>query len=445
MANLLLKSVKYQKILPFQLLIKKSFFFIYLLIFMLLQACAVQKNKATKQFIDARLHTGVVASQFSGWLVLNPATGDTIYALNSKKYFTPASNTKIFTLYAGLTLLPDSVPALKYLDQHDTLFIEGTGDPSLLHPYFNDSTALHFMRNHKNVALFANNFRDTPWGPGWAWEDYDGYFAAERSPLPLYGNVLQVHMKDSLRAVPGYFKDSIVLLSSAIQREMEHNTFFFDPRRQDTVQIPFRTSPGLLQTLLEHAGGRPVSRIKRMPEGRLQTLYSIPSDSLYKRMLQESDNFLAEQLLLLASSRLSDTLESRRAREYVLQNNLQHLSQPPVWVDGSGLSRYNLFSPESMVYVLHELYRDLGQDRLFSLFPAGGVSGTLKDWYGQEGAPYVFAKTGTLANNHCLSGYIRTRKGQVLIFSFMNNHFNLPVSEIKMRMKMVLEWLRDTY
>ena len=70
-------------------------------------------------------------------------------------------------------------------------------------------------------------------------------------------------------------------------------------------------------------------------------------------MMQESDNFLAEQLLLLASSTLSDTLNTKTAIEYMLNNHLKDLKQQPRWVDGSGLSRYNLFSPEAIVYVLN--------------------------------------------------------------------------------------------
>src|SRR5690606_10927278 len=123
-----------------------------------------------------------------------------------------------------------------------------------------------------------------------------------------------------------------------------------------------------------------------------------------KRMMHESDNFLAEQLLILVSSTLSDTLSSALAREHIMNTYLTELRQPPRWVDGSGLSRYNLFTPESMVYILDAMYREIPRERLLDLFPAGGVSGTLKDRFGGDGQPYIFAKSGALGNTYNLSG-----------------------------------------
>jgi D-alanyl-D-alanine carboxypeptidase/D-alanyl-D-alanine-endopeptidase (penicillin-binding protein 4) len=162
-------------------------------------------------------------------------------------------------------------------------------------------------------------------------------------------------------------------------------------------------------------------------------------------MMEVSDNFIAEQLLILGSSTLSDTLNSHNAREHVLDNYLSDLRQPPRWVDGSGLSRYNLFTPESMVHVLHTMYNEIPRERLFLFFPTGGKSGTIENWYPGSPDPYIYAKTGSLGNNHCLSGYLLTKSGKTLIFSFMNNHFVESSSEIKKRMQSIFENIRDNY
>ncbi|MGI9552249.1 MAG: D-alanyl-D-alanine carboxypeptidase, partial [Aurantibacter sp.] len=77
--------------------------------------------------------------------------------------------------------------------------------------------------------------------------------------------------------------------------------------------------------------------------------------------------------------------------------------------------------------------------------PKGGVSGTLEDWYPGNPKPYIIAKTGSLGNNHCLSGYLITKSGKTLIFSFMNNHFRRPSSKIKRRMQLIFEEIRDGY
>jgi D-alanyl-D-alanine carboxypeptidase/D-alanyl-D-alanine-endopeptidase (penicillin-binding protein 4) len=182
-----------------------------------------------------------------------------------------------------------------------------------------------------------------------------------------------------------------------------------------------------------------------MPPGPKTTLKGIEADSLYVRLMHESDNFIAEQLLLLSALQITDTLKTKNAIDYILKTELADLPQQPRWVDGSGLSRYNLFTPKSIVYVLNKLYDEIPTERLFKIFPAGGVNGTLKNWYSNVDKPFIYAKSGSLGNNYCLSGYLLTNSGKVLIFSFMNNHFRNPSSELKQRMHLIFETIRDNY
>ena len=409
----------------------------------LIGACA--SGKKLDKTVTAALKPETFRNHFTGIMIYDPKSGDTLYRLNSDKYFTPASNTKIFTLYTSLVLLPKKVPALKYCKLNDTLFIEGTGDPSLLHPYLNDSSVTRFLKGFKNISLIQNNFKDSRLGPGWAWEDYDGYYSAERSALPLFGNVVTISNTDTLGVIPNYFMSNVNLTKNKINREIDTNTFYFDPTRKDTLEVPFKTDANVIKVLLEAALGREISEVLEMPCKEKMILPGILTDSINKRMMQESDNFLAEQLLLLASSTLSDTLNTGTAIAYMLENHLKELKQQPRWVDGSGLSRYNLFSPEAIVYVLNTMYREVPKERLFSLFAAGGESGTIADWYPGNPRPYIYAKTGTLGNNHNISGYLITKSGKTLIFNFMNNHFTNPSSDIKKQMQYVFEWVRDNY
>jgi serine-type D-Ala-D-Ala carboxypeptidase/endopeptidase (penicillin-binding protein 4) len=57
----------------------------------------------------------------------------------------------------------------------------------------------------------------------------------------------------------------------------------------------------------------------------------------------------------------------------------------------------------------------------------------------------VYGKTGTLSNNHSLSGFLITKKGRILIFSIMNNNFTAPTAQVRTRMQELLELIRDTY
>ena len=95
--------------------------------------------------------------------------------------------------------------------------------------------------------------------------------------------------------------------------------------------------------------------------------------------------------------------------------------------------------------VLDKLYTMLPQERLFSIFPTGGLSGTLKNRFSGEEKPYIYAKSGSLSNNYCLSGYLLTKSGKTLIFSFMNNHFRESLSDERSRLEQMLQTLRDNY
>jgi D-alanyl-D-alanine carboxypeptidase/D-alanyl-D-alanine-endopeptidase (penicillin-binding protein 4) len=176
-----------------------------------------------------------------------------------------------------------------------------------------------------------------------------------------------------------------------------------------------------------------------------KTIYSVPVDSVYKVMMQESDNFLAEQLLLVCSGIVSDTLQPEIMIRYAKKNLLSNLPDTPVWIDGSGLSRYNLFTPRTFVRLWDEIYDLVPKQRLFTLLPVGGVNGTIKKWYAGKNGPYVFAKTGTLSNNHCLSGYLITKRGRTLIFSFMNSNYVASTSEIRFEMQAILEEVYEKF
>lgn len=378
-------------------------------------------------------------------LIIDPSSNDTLLDYDSEKYFIPASNTKIFSLYTSLKMLPDSIPAFSYIKENDTTYIQGTGDPTLFHPYFNSDKVVKFLKNQSNLKFKINNLKDEKLGPGWSCGDYQYYYQVERSALPLYGNVLTVTNSTEPKVQPSVFKDSIIAINSRDNREQEKNIFYFDSNRKDTLEVPFRTSELLSKSILESELGKEIMVGNDFPLGTKSVFYSMPKDTVLKRMMHVSDNFIADQLLILASSTLSDTLSIHMAQKYMLENYLNDLKQEPRWVDGSGLSRYNLISPKSIVHVLHKMYREIEMERLLSFFPAGGASGTLKSWYPGDPEPYVYAKTGSLSNNHCLSGFIKTKSGKTLIFSFMNNHFRKPSSDVKKRMQMILENVRDTY
>ena len=80
-----------------------------------------------------------------------------------------------------------------------------------------------------------------------------------------------------------------------------------------------------------------------------------------------------------------------------------------------------------------------------SLF-TGGVSGTLRNAYKTDhGLPFVWGKTGSLSNNHNQSGYIITRKGKKLVFSYMNNNFTRSTTDIRGEMVRVMTEIHNRF
>ncbi len=400
-----------------------------------------------KKSLNSKLEDESLSNSFHGLVVVDAKTHKDVFDHNGDKYFTPASNTKIVTLYSAIKLLPKNIPTLTYAVRNDTLFIKGTGDPSWLHPHLLDSTAIHWLENQKTIALYTNNHNEDRFGPGWAWEDFDTYFSPEKTTLPLYGNVVTISNTDSLglKVTPSLFSSKIEIQEAAFKRDELNNHFYIDPTEKDTLEVPFITNDSLTQHLLASVLEKDIIMTDHFPNGDHHTLFGMETDSILKMMLLKSDNFLAEQLLLTASSTLSDTLSTKTAINFMLDNHLSDLEQQPRWVDGSGLSRYNLFTPRSFVQLLQKLYVEVPEKRLFNLMPMWGPLGTVETWEDETTEPFLFAKSGSVGNNYNLSGYIKTKSGKLLIFSFMNNHFKVPSIEIRRNMYETLKGLYENY
>lgn len=413
----------------------------------------------------------VFSDNFTGFMLSDPQSDEVLYAQNEKRYFTPASNTKLFTFYTGLKLLPQKLPALKYIERGDSLIFWGTGDPSFLRSDLNDSTVFNFLKNRPGKIYYSDShYRDQGLGPGWSWSDYQYAYSAEKSPFPMYGNMVRFRLKEvttttvdadssGMEISPPFFRSYVKNVNgsknnddqSILFREFSDNTFRYIPQTETstfTVDKPYHYKPQLITKMLSDTLNRSVEYTDWELPRDAKTMHSISTDTAYKYMLQPSDNFIAEQLLLAAAAEMGESLNSDIVINKMKETYLSGMPDEPQWVDGSGLSRYNLFTPRSMVWLLQKIDDEFSADeKLFELLAAGGRSGTIRDWYAPRdgGPPYVFAKTGTLSNNHCLSGYLITESGRKLIFSFMNNHYVTSSSVVKQEMEEVLWYIHENY
>ncbi len=391
----------------------------------------------------------------TGFVLYDLEKKKTVFEYNGSRYFTPASNTKIFTLFAALKTLGDSVPALHYIHRNDSLIFWGTGDPSFLNKeLFYDSGVYSFLRSTSAGLYFSDaNFFAKHYGSGWAWDDYNSGYSPERSPFPIYGNIVSfIADQQILKITPDYFRPSLIQGKSKdnieIIRNVNENIFTVHPGEKISavkdIYIPIKLDASTFYSLLADTLKKPIVPVSiPLPSAR-NTLFSIHLDSLYSVMMQKSDNFVAEQLLLMCSNVLNDSLKTENAIDFIQENYLQDLPDKPVWVDGSGLSRYNLTTPRSIVKMWQKIWELVPQKRLFPLLATGGVNGTIKKWYQAE-KPYIFGKTGSLSNNHCLSGFLATKKGKVLIFSFMNSNYTKTTNEIRKNMESILYNIYEHY
>ena len=100
--------------------------------------------------------------------------------------------------------------------------------------------------------------------------------------------------------------------------------------------------------------------------------------------------------------------------------------------DGSGLSRYNYLSPETIVRVLEVMRRDTLFPVFYGSLPVAGIDGTLANrMKGTNAEANARAKTGYVAQARSLSGYVTSADGHVLIYSLICNNWTVPVRAVE--------------
>lgn len=388
------------------------------------------------------------SGHLTGFMLYDLDSQQVLFEKNSQIRFVPASTTKLWTLFASLLILQDSTQTLRYVTSGDTIKIWGSGDPSWKYKKFKQPDIQKLLGSYAVVVFSDVNQVSPSFGYGWQWDDYYYDYSAERSSLPIYGNLVQVKKIGNRPEVfPSLFQSAIRTTTKPIkelERDFHSNTFAYNPAtflgREGA--IPFLNNPDLFVRLASEATGKKwIYSTESLPQNH-KIFRGAPIYPLLKEMMLESDNFLAEQLLFMVSDRLFKELDTERAIEYILKTHLTDLPDQPKWVDGSGLSRHNLFTPRSMVALFEKLYRILPESQLYDLLPTGGKTGTLKNSY-QAVEPYVFAKTGTMSNNLSLVGLIKTKSGKTYCMAFMNSNYPYSASTVRKEMEKVLVMVRE--
>jgi D-alanyl-D-alanine carboxypeptidase/D-alanyl-D-alanine-endopeptidase (penicillin-binding protein 4) len=437
-----------------------------------------------------------------GVVVRSLVSGDTLYQVNSRKLFVPASNMKIVTLaaaaerlgwdYSYETTLVSTGPREGDLLNGD-LIVVGTGDPSI---EAWDASALSPFRQWAEQLKASglsgiggriigddNVFEDEGLGAGWAWDDLDRSFATSIGALQFNQSSIR------LTLTPGRAAGDPVTVNLTPDGEsgLELRSFLKTGAPADATPITTRRLPGTavleirgtlaaagsavvrlvsapnptmyfvnalgdaLSTAGITSGGSPVDidDLGFPPMTRVQQLLGHRSPNLAtlaRTMMKDSQNLYAETLLKTIGMRngVGTVAAGREAVVATLQN--WGLSAGDVVVaDGSGLSRYNLVTPQALVRILELMHQDARQRDLFAAsLPIAGRDGTLAArMRGTRAEGNARAKTGSLSNARALSGYVQTADGEPLVFSLLANNFGVSADVIDRTMDAIVVRLAD--
>lgn len=449
---------------------------LFLLAIVFFYSCSTSKQIA-RSARENVLKNEALQTAHVGISIYEPATGKYWYNYQGNKYFVPASNTKLPTCYAAMKYLGDSLVGLRYFFQGNHVNILGTGDPSFLHPDFKNQPVFEFLKKAENISYSLEGVISdfTPLGNGWAWNDYLGDYSAERSEMPIYGNVARFYMQaDTVAVSPSVFYNDAIKWNNGILRNgvksyftivrpFENNSFhalsssfvYRSKTKFRSQSVPFKTfsdfttlfKDRILIKLLEDTLHKKIgdwSYVDAPPRySSYSVIHSQPTDSLLKITMHRSDNFFAEQTLLMVSNELLSMMSDQKIIDTLLKTDFKDLPQRPRWVDGSGLSRYNLFSPQDFVFILNKMKTDFGMDRIKTILPTGN-DGTLEGRFVAD-SNYIFAKTGTLSGVVTLSGFLYTKKNKLLIFSVLVNNHNSSASQIRKAVEQFVEGIRNNF
>ncbi|HYM94616.1 MAG TPA: D-alanyl-D-alanine carboxypeptidase [Chitinophagaceae bacterium] len=442
-----------------------SFLLFLIFEFLLLTSCSVtrQISRSAQQLV---IKDSSLINAHVGISIYEPSANKYWYNYQSDKYFTPASNTKLATCYAAMKYLGDSLEGLIKAENDTAILIFPAADPTLLHPDFKIQPVISYLQGAgKKLYITDKKWQAEALGPGWSWDDYNDDYMAERSPMPVYGNLIKWIQDKSnpnepvlIYSIPEV--DWKVDFNSAqankffVRRNFGENVYKLTEGKEKYKEqdVPFVTNG--IQAALELLQDTIHRTIEPLTPQEFQKDFSDtklhftiiktqPTDTFLRITMHRSDNFFAEQSLLMISNERFGVMNDKKIIDTLLKTDFKDLPQKPRWVDGSGLSRYNLFSPQDFVSILNKIKNEFGLERIKMILPTGGT-GTLSSYYKAD-SNYIFAKTGTLYGVVSISGYLYTKKNKLLIFSILVNNHHASATAVRKAAERFIETVRNKY
>jgi D-alanyl-D-alanine carboxypeptidase/D-alanyl-D-alanine-endopeptidase (penicillin-binding protein 4) len=416
-------------------------------------------------------------------------SGERLYELNAGRLMMPASNMKILTLSATADALGWDYRFTTTLETrgavadgvlHGDLIVRSTGDPTInSREHRSDAVLLEWTRALQAAGISSIDgrivgddqaFDDEGIGAGWAWDYLQYGYAAPVGALEFNEDVA------TLTVSPGASQGvaTIVSLEAGSGVEMLNRAITGPAGSADTIDyrrhldrpvlevtgsIPIgapaetRTvavvNPTLFYAqwlkdgLIAHGIGVSGQAVDfddiaaEMPGGDPRVIVKTESPPLREIatvLMKVSQNLYAETLLkALGAAR--NGLGTAEGGRLAIRQTLSAWGIPGdahILYDGSGLSRYNYVTAATLTAVLEHMYNDpRHRDAFVSTLPIAGKDGTMGSRLrGTRAEGNAVAKTGSIANVRALSGFVRTRDGEMLVFSILANDFVIPAATI---------------
>jgi D-alanyl-D-alanine carboxypeptidase/D-alanyl-D-alanine-endopeptidase (penicillin-binding protein 4) len=444
---------------------------------------------ALHQLVDSLVSAPVWRNAHWGILVVDPERGDTIYSRNAGKLFMPASNQKIITGSVALARLgPDyrfqtafgvaarggGAPLQDGVLRGD-LVVTGSGDPTISDHAMTDAmlpllAAADSLRAHGvrriagRVVAGADRMPGPVLGFGWAWDDLDYPYSAGVDELYFNAGFSRVLVRGGAR--PGDVPQ-VTVLPAATYPLVTVRAVTGTPGTKEELEITGDAAGGALLTgtiapgdsaELEIAHRNPqaafLAALREALERRgitiadpstapfdsthavtpLFTLASPPLREIMPLLEKPSQNQIAELLLRTLGLEITGVGSADSGRVVVERQLAAWGAQPDGYVvrDGSGLSRHDYVTPETLVRVLAQAQRDTAFAVFYHALPIAGVDGTIENrMKGTPAQGNVHAKTGFIDKARSLSGYVTTGDGTMLVFSILANNWTTPVREVE--------------
>ncbi len=404
-----------------------------------------------------------------GVMIKDAQSGEILYARNTNKFLSPASNIKLLTAASALYYLGAEDKYITSLSQDKQHFyLSFSGSPALktedLKTLLGALNPLGIHTISGNIFLDTSAFQPPFHSPGASYDDLAWYFEAPSTALILNENAAHYDFISAKKTgspieIKSINSDSPLSLINEVQTatlsdEKNHCGLNIDIQENNTLRlygcIALDTHPKRMALAIPNPNvyakniikkilteyhidlqGQVLDGQKPMHAKLIATHQSDPLKKLITHMLVESDNLYADSL----TKRLGRALTGQgtyKQGAYAIKKILKdhtHLDMHQIALsDGQG-TRYNLITPEQLMILLTDLYLDETiQPILLSALPHMGVSGTLKDRMKKTPLENnVLAKTGSMHDISALSGYLLMPKGKTIIFTIISNgiHDNL--------------------